>query len=47
MSYNKEKDMAKVKGLIWDEWNKKHIAKHNLLPEEIEEVCHGRFSRKL
>lgn len=34
--------MAIVKGLIWDDWNKKHIAKHGILPEEVEEVCHGR-----
>lgn len=35
--------MLKVKGLIWDEWNKEHIAKHRLIPEEIEEACHGNF----
>lgn len=33
--------MIAVKELIWDDWNKAHIAKHNLLPNEVEEVCHG------
>ena len=32
-----------VKGLIWDEWNKEHIAKHGISPEEVEEVCHGTY----
>lgn len=27
--------------LVWDTWNKKHIAKHGVTIEEIEEVCHG------
>ena len=35
--------MIVVKGLIWDDWNKKHIAKHGISPEEIEEVCHGNY----
>lgn len=25
--------------LIWDEWNLDHIAKHNVTPEEVEQVC--------
>jgi len=28
--------MLSVEGLIWDEWNKDHIAKHNVTPEEVE-----------
>ena len=32
-----------VNGLIWDEWNKEHIAKHGISPEEVEEVCHGTY----
>ncbi len=35
--------MVVVKGLIWDDWNKAHIAKHKVLPEEVEEVCHGNY----
>lgn len=33
--------MTLVNSLIWDEWNKKHIAKHRITIKEIEEVCHG------
>lgn len=33
--------MVLVKGLIWDDWNKEHIAKHGISLEEVEEVCHG------
>lgn len=35
--------MVVVKGLIWDEWNKKHIGKHGVLSREVEEVCHGKY----
>ena len=28
-----------IKKLIWDEWNVTHIARHKVLPEEVEEVC--------
>ncbi len=28
-----------IKKLIWDEWNVAHIARHNVLPEEVEEIC--------
>jgi uncharacterized DUF497 family protein len=24
--------------LVWDEWNEEHIARHQLMPEEVEEV---------
>lgn len=27
-----------IKKLIWDEWNIAHIARHDVLPEEVEEV---------
>lgn len=33
--------MIKVKKLIWDSWNVRHIARHHVLPEEAEAVCHG------
>jgi uncharacterized DUF497 family protein len=29
-----------VNGLVWDEWNRKHLARHNISPEEVEEICH-------
>lgn len=32
-----------VKGLVWDDWNREHLAKHKVTIEEVEEVCHGRF----
>ena len=28
-----------IKSLIWDEWNIGHIARHNVIPKEVEEVC--------
>jgi hypothetical protein len=34
---------VKVSGLVWDEWNREHLARHNVLPEEVEEVCHGKY----
>lgn len=34
------KNMIVVTGLIWDDWNKTHITNHNILPEEVEEICH-------
>ena len=27
--------------LLWDDWNRDHIAKHAVLPEEAEEVIAG------
>ena len=30
-----------IKKLICDEWNISHIARHNIIPDEVEEVCHG------
>lgn len=34
--------MLTVKRLIWDAWNVAHIARHEVVPDEVEEVCHGR-----
>jgi len=28
----------KVKTIIWEEWNIKHIKKHNIVPSEVTEV---------
>lgn len=33
--------MTLVRRLIWDNWNVNHIARHQVTPEEVEEVCHG------
>ncbi|HWY79741.1 MAG TPA: DUF4258 domain-containing protein [Candidatus Sulfotelmatobacter sp.] len=32
-----------VTGLIWDEWNKEHIARHNVSIKEVEEVCQSNY----
>lgn len=31
-----------IRKLVWDEWNIEHIAKHNVSPEEVEEVCQSK-----
>lgn len=28
-----------IKKLIWDEWNRDHIAKHHVEPKEVDEIC--------
>ncbi len=33
--------MIVIRRLNWDTWNVAHIARHQVLPEEAEEVCHG------
>ena len=33
--------MLFVRRLIWDSWNVAHIARHQVTPDEVEEVCHG------
>jgi uncharacterized protein len=33
--------MVYIRRLIWDTWNIAHIARHEVRPEEVEEVCHG------
>ncbi len=33
--------MVNIKKLVWDEWNIKHIARHDVIPEEVEQVAHG------
>lgn len=37
------KSMLTVNSLVWDDWNRKHIAKHEITVEEVEEVCHGKY----
>ena len=31
--------MILIKRLIWDDWNVAHIAKHDVIPDEVDEVC--------
>lgn len=33
--------MVNVRRLIWNERNIAHIALHDVIPEEVEDVCHG------
>jgi hypothetical protein len=33
--------MLFVRRLIWDTWNIAHIARHDVIPDEVEEMCHG------
>jgi uncharacterized DUF497 family protein len=33
--------MAVVQELQWDEANEAHIARHAVVPEEVEEICFG------
>ena len=33
----------RVKGLVWDDWNKEHLSSHKITIEEVEEVCHGKY----
>ena len=38
--------MITVNGLVWDDWNKKHIAEHGISIKEVEEVCHGIYEAR-
>ena len=33
-------NVINIRRLIWDAWNIAHIARHNVTPEEVEQVCH-------
>lgn len=33
--------MLDIKKLIWDSWNIAHIARHDIVPEEVEFICHN------
>ena len=44
MGYNKiNRHMVVVKELVWDDWNREHLTKHNISPEEIKEVYKGNY----
>lgn len=32
--------MLVVRQLVWDTWNVAHIARHDVTPDEIAEICH-------
>lgn len=32
-----------IRRLIWDSWNIPHIARHEVMPEEVEATCHGPY----
>ncbi len=36
--------MLRIRDLLWDEWNEQHVARHNVEPEEVEDVALGSFS---
>ena len=33
--------MLVISDLIWDGWNREHLTRHHISPEEVEEVCHS------
>jgi uncharacterized DUF497 family protein len=33
--------MISIRRLVWDPGNVAHIARHGVVPTEVEEVCHG------
>lgn len=33
--------MLFVRKLVWDSWNIKHIYRHHIIPEEVEDICHS------
>jgi uncharacterized DUF497 family protein len=36
-------ERVEIRKLIWDPWNVQHIARHDVRPQEVEEVCHNRY----
>jgi uncharacterized DUF497 family protein len=35
--------MIVIRRLIWNSWNIEHIARHDVTPGEVEDVCHGDY----
>jgi len=35
--------MIEIIRLVWDEWNVAHIARHGVIPQEVEDVCQGTY----
>ena len=36
--------MVYIRRLIWDPANVAHIARHQVTPDEVEQVCHGEYA---
>ena len=36
-------DDIRFDALIWDSWNRAHIARHNVTRNDVQEICAGRF----
>ncbi len=34
--------MRSLRRLRWNDWNIAHVARHEVVPEEVEQVCHGK-----
>lgn len=34
--------MARIRKLIWDDWNTNHLKKHKVTPTEAEEACRNK-----
>jgi uncharacterized protein len=32
-----------IEHLVWDDWNREHIARHNVTPEEVEQVINNEY----
>ena len=35
--------MFEIKNLLWDDWNRAHIARHQVTQEEVEQICQGDY----
>ena len=35
--------MFEIKDLLWDDWNRTHIARHQVTQEEVEQVSQGDY----
>lgn len=35
------KEPLRIDRLVWDDWNREHLTKHGVSPEEVEEVVAG------
>ena len=33
--------MLRIRELLFDDWNEDHIARHHVVPEEVEDACLG------
>jgi uncharacterized DUF497 family protein len=32
-----------IEQLVWDDWNQNHITRHNVTPEEVEQVINNEY----